>query len=74
MEKGTGTLNFWNSRRNFGVVNTGKVSVYVKRYQVTEPMSPLELKTGDNVEFDRSIKELHSQGQVFSLVSLCFFR
>ena len=56
MEKGTGTLNFWNSRRNFGVVNTGKVSVYVKRYQVTEPMSPLELKTGDNVEFDRSIK------------------
>ena len=56
MEKGTGTLNFWSSRRNFGVVNTGKVSVYVKRYQVTEPMSPLELKTGDNVEFDRSIK------------------
>ena len=55
MEKGTGTLNFWNSRRNFGVVDTGKISIYVKRYQVTEPESPKDLNTGDSVKFDRSI-------------------
>jgi len=55
MKTGAGTLNFWNTRKNFGVVNTGKIAVYVKRYMITNPASPKELSTGDNVEFDRSI-------------------
>lgn len=55
MKTGAGTLNFWNTRKNYGVVNTGKDAVYVKRYMITNPASPMELSTGDNVEFDRSI-------------------
>ena len=56
MEKGTGTVNFWNTRKNFGVIDTGSVCVYVKRYQVTEPSMPNSIDSGDNVKFDRSIK------------------
>jgi len=56
MEKGTGTVNFWNTRKNYGVIDTGSVSVYLKRYQVTTPSSPKTLEAGESVEFDRSIK------------------
>lgn len=56
MEKGTGKVNFWNTRRNFGVVDTGSICVYLKRYQITEPARPNKISSGDNVVFDRSVK------------------
>ena len=55
MVKGTGTVNFWNTKRNFGVVDTGSVCVFLKRYQITEPARPNEISSGDNIVFDRSI-------------------
>jgi|TARA_R110001592_G_scaffold94858_1_gene273976 cold shock CspA family protein len=53
MEKGT--LNFWNSRKNYGVVAVGKSNVYLKRHHVTTPTAPAELSDGMEVEFDREI-------------------
>ena len=55
MVKGTGTVNFWNTKRNFGVVDTGSVCVFLKRYQITEPARPNKISSGDNIVFDRSI-------------------
>lgn len=53
MEKGT--LNFWNSRKQFGVVAVGKANIYLKRHHVTSPSAPAELSDGLEVEFDRQI-------------------
>jgi len=51
----TGTLNFWNNRKHYGVVACGKDNIYLKRHHVTNPPSPKELQDGMEVEFDTSI-------------------
>ena len=51
----TGTLNFWNSRKNFGVVSAGKSNIMLKRHHVTNPPSPKPLQDGMEVEFDTEI-------------------
>jgi len=51
----TGTLNFWNSRKNYGVVNVGKSNIYIKRHHVTNPASPEVLSTGMEIDFDTEI-------------------
>lgn len=51
----TGTLNFWNSRKQYGIVSAGKSNIYLKRHHVTSPSAPAELKDGMEVEFDTEI-------------------
>lgn len=51
----TGTLNFWNSRKHYGVVSEGKNNVYVKRHHIVNPPAPAELLKGMEVEFNREI-------------------
>lgn len=51
-----GTINFWNERKNYGVVTTGKSNTYLKRYQITNPPAPAELSSGLEVEYDKEIK------------------
>ena len=50
-----GTLNFWNSRKHYGVVSEGKNNIYVKRHHIVTPSAPAELSNGMEIEFDRSI-------------------
>jgi hypothetical protein len=50
-----GTLNFWNSRKHYGVVSEGKNNIYVKRHHILTPPAPAELSNGMEVEFDRTI-------------------
>ena len=51
----TGTINFWNSRKNYGVVSAGKSNVYLKRHHVTNPTPPAEL------EFDTEVNGMEIQ-------------
>ena len=51
----TGTLHFWNSRKNYGVASVGKDNVYLKRYHVTNPKPPADLEGGMEVEFDTEL-------------------
>ena len=53
-----GTLNFWNSRKHYGVVSEGKNNIYVKRHHILTPPAPAELSNGMEVEFDRTINGL----------------
>lgn len=57
----TGTLNFWNSRKNFGVVSSGKANVYLKRHNVTSPSAPAPLQGGMEVEFDIEVNGMEIQ-------------
>lgn len=56
-----GTLNFWNSRKNYGVVGAGKSNIYIKRHHVTNPTSPAVLSAGMEVEFDTEINGMEIQ-------------
>ncbi|MDA9843068.1 hypothetical protein N9C44_01200 [bacterium] len=51
----TATLNFWNSRKNYGVASVGKSNIYIKRHHVTTPPAPMVLKGGMEVEIDLEI-------------------
>ena len=57
----TGTINFWNSRKNYGVVSAGKSNVYLKRHHVTNPIPPAEISAGMEVEFDTEVNGMEIQ-------------
>lgn len=57
----TGTINFWNSRKNYGVISAGKSNVYLKRHHVTNPTPPAELSAGMEVEFDTEVNGMEIQ-------------
>ena len=57
----TGTLNFWNSRRQYGIVSAGKSNIYLKRHHVTSPSAPAELTGGMEIEFDTKVNGMEIQ-------------
>ena len=56
-----GTINFWNSRKNYGVVSAGKSNVYLKRHHISSPSAPAELSAGMEIEFDIEINGMEIQ-------------
>lgn len=51
----TGTINFWNNRKQYGVIASGKSNIYLKRHHIVNPPAPAEISNGMEVEFDREI-------------------
>ena len=56
-----GTINFWNSRKNYGVITAGKSNVYVKRHHISNPIAPAKLNAGMEVEFDTEINGMETK-------------
>lgn len=54
----TGTLIFWNSRKNFGVVSSGKSNIYIKRHHITNPAPPVRVYGDMEVEFDTTVNPM----------------